>query len=266
MVLRRAQPEVPAGGRQGAPVLSPAAWEAWGRGSSDAKGDRTADGPERPIALKRGALPRETVSTRAHILDTAERHFAEHGFADATVRNIAVDAGLKNQAGLYHHFRDKRALYEAALARGVEPIISLLRESIEAAPPPGTGAAAGRRAVDTIIDRLFDYLVDHPHLPRLLQRAALDDSRHLRETIPQLLAPVYEAGLRALAGTGTRWRAEDLPHLAFGIYHLIFAYFANTALLEVLLPADPRGREGVARQRRFVKAAVAQLLGVQPET
>jgi AcrR family transcriptional regulator len=266
MVLRRAQGDLPAAGPQGAPVLSPAAWEAWGRGSSDSKGDRTADGPERPIALERGALPREAVSTRAHILDTAERHFSEHGFADATVRNIAVDAGLKNQAGLYHHFRDKRALYEAALARGIEPIIALLRESIEAAPAAGEPGAARRQAIDAIIDRLLDYLADHPHLPRLLQRAALDDSRHLLDAIPQLLAPLYEAGLRALAGTGARWELDDLPYLGFGIYHLIFGYFANAALLEVLQPADPRGSDAVARQRRFVKAAVAQLLGVAPET
>lgn len=265
MVVRRPQGGIPAAGRQGAPVLSPAAWEAWG-GGFDAKDDRTANGPERLIARERGALPREAVSTRAHILDTAEHHFAEHGFADATVRNIAVDAGLKNQAGLYHHFRDKRALYEAALARGIEPIIALLRESIQEAPAPGAGAAARRQAVDAIIDRLLNYLAEHPHLPRLLQRAALDDSRHLRDAIPQLLAPLYDTGLTALAGAGTRWEVDDLPHLAFGIYHLIFGYFANAALLEVLLPANPRGGEGVARQRRFVKAAVAQLLGVEAET
>ena len=265
MVLSGAQGSIQAASRQQASVLSPAASEAWGRGSLDAKGDRTADAPARPIARDRRALPHEVVSTRAHILDTAERHFAEHGFAGVTMRNIAMDAGLKNQASLYHHFRDKRALYEAALARGVEPIIALLVESSQGAPPAGTGAAARRHAVEAILDRLLDYLTEHPHLPRLIQRAALDDSRHLRDAIPQLLAPLYDAGLSALSGTGARWEVNDLPHLAFGIYHLIFGYFANAPLLEVLLPADPRGAQGVARQRRFVKAAVAQLLGVAPE-
>ena len=266
MVPRSAQGRIQAAARQGASVLSPAAWEAWGRGSLDTKGDRTSAEPERLIALDRSAPPHEAVSTRAHILDTAERHFAEHGFAGVSMRNIAMDAGLKNQASLYHHFRDKRALYEAALARGVEPIIALLVESSQGAPPAAAGAATRRRAVDAILDRLLDYLIEHPHLPRLIQRAALDDSRHLRDAIPQLIAPIYDAGLSALAGTGARWEVNDLPHLAFGIYHLIFGYFANAPLLEVVLPADPRGAEGVARQRRFVKAAVAQLLGVAPET
>ena len=59
-------------------------------------------------------------STRDLILDAAEARFAERGFAGVSVREIAGDVGLKNQASLYHHFKSKRALYEAVLARGVE--------------------------------------------------------------------------------------------------------------------------------------------------
>ena len=43
-------------------------------------------------------------STRNAILDAAERRFAEYGFAGVSVREIAADAGLKNQASLYYHF------------------------------------------------------------------------------------------------------------------------------------------------------------------
>lgn len=227
---------------------------------------RAADEPPlAPRTHENAGAHHETASTRAHILDTAERHFAEHGFAGVTMRNIAMDANLKNQASLYHHFRSKRALYEAVLARGVEPIVALLAESLQATPPPSADAAQRRRVIDTTLDRLLDYIMEHPHLPGLIQRAGLDDTQHLPGTIPELLVPLYEAGLRALAGASTRWETCDLPHLGFGIYHLIFGYFANAALLETLLPAATRGAEGVARQRRFVKAAVAQLLGVAPE-
>ena len=41
------------------------------------------------------------------ILDAAERRFAERGFDGVSVREIATDAGLKNQASLYHHFKNK---------------------------------------------------------------------------------------------------------------------------------------------------------------
>src|SRR5437773_7772671 len=65
-------------------------------------------------------------STRDLILDAAEARFAERGFAGVAVREIAADAGLKNQASLYHHFKNKRAIYEAVLARGIEPLIALV--------------------------------------------------------------------------------------------------------------------------------------------
>src|SRR5439155_7149757 len=51
------------------------------------------------------ARAREAPSTRDAILDAAERRFAERGFAGVSMREIAAEAGLKNQASLYHHFR-----------------------------------------------------------------------------------------------------------------------------------------------------------------
>ena len=193
------------------------------------------------------APARETPSTRDLILDAAERCFAGRGFAGVSVREIAAEAGLKNQASLYHHFRDKRALYEAVLARGITPIIALVAE----------GGKSG--AADAVLDRVLDYLEERPTLPRLIKRAGLDDSRYLRTTIGKLLRPLWAQGLNALeAGP---WDASELPHVGLGLYHLIFGYFADATLFEVLAQQDPRSPAAVARQRRFVKAAVAQLLG-----
>src|SRR5215468_10856090 len=108
------------------------------------------------------AVPREAPSTRDVILDAAERHFADRGFAGVSVREIAAEAGLKNQASLYHHFRNKRALYEAVLARGLEPILSLVAQSDVAAR---TETAATFN--DQFVDAVLAYLGEHPHLPRL---------------------------------------------------------------------------------------------------
>jgi AcrR family transcriptional regulator len=248
------------GGRPVAAALPPAGWAAPERGALHVWVECGGDVGEAP-SVEGHAASHDSASTHGLILDTAERHFAEYGFAAVTMRHIAMDAGLKNQASLYHHFRDKRALYEAALARGVEPIIALLAESA-VATPAAAGAPVRRQGVETILDRLLDYLAEHPHVPLLIHRAALDDSRHLRDVIAPLLAPIYATGLSALAGSSARWAVDDLPHVALGIYHLIFGYFANASLLEVLLGGDLRGREGIERQRRFVKAAVVQLLGI----
>src|SRR5262249_56568891 len=111
------------------------------------------------------------------------------------------EAGWRNRASLYHHFRHKRALYEAVLARGIEPILALVSESAEDAQREGYG--------EDFVDRLVVYLADHPHLPRLIQRAALEDRRYLPSAIPRLLRPLYQHGVSVLAGRGGSWKP---PH------------------------------------------------------
>ena len=201
----------------------------------------------RTAAAKGSDVP----STRDAILDAAERRFAERGFAAVSVREISTEAGLRNQASLYHHFRHKRALYEAVLARGIEPILALVAESAEDAEREGYG--------EHFVDRLVVYLADHPHLPRLIQRAALEDRRYLPSAIPRLLRPLYQQGVNVLAERGGSWRPADLPHLATALYQLIFGYFASAALFEAVTQQDPRSQVAVHRQRQFLKAALAKL-------
>jgi AcrR family transcriptional regulator len=198
-----------------------------------------------------GAARRER-STRDAILEAAERAFAERGFAAVSVREIATEAGLRNQASLYHHFRDKRALYEAVLQHGLEPILALLAES--------AAAPDGRSSGEAFVDRLVVYLAEHPNLPRLIQRAAIEDRRYLPSALPRLLAPLYEQGLQVLADRGGPWRRAELPHLATALYLLIFGYFGSAALFEAVTQEDPRCPAAVARQRRFLRTALARLL------
>ena len=194
----------------------------------------------------------EPRTTRDEILDAAERLFSERGFAAVSMRDIVAETSLKNQASLYHHFRSKRDLYEAVLSRGLDHIRSLV-------PQSRTGSL---QQLGENLDRLLDYLSQHPHLARLVQRAALDDSRYLERAITGLLRPVYSQGRRALEGADSIWEADELPHLAAGLYMLIFGYFANAPLLRAVVGDDPLGPEAVERQRRFVKTAVARLLGI----
>ncbi len=202
---------------------------------------------ERAAALR----TQEPRSTRDTILDSAERHFAERGFDGVSVREIAADAGLKNQASLYHHFRGKRAIYEAVLSRGLEPVIGLVAAS-----------AGGRGDVFAgFLDRVVDHLVDHPHLPRLLQRAALDDSTYLRDSVGRVLRPLYQEGITVLAQSDGPWEADDYFHLGASLYQMIFGYFANADLFGAVAQANPLDPEAVARQRRFLRIAVARLLG-----
>ncbi len=61
------------------------------------------------------------MDTKNRILDSAERIFAEHGFAGASLRAITADAGV-NLAAVNYHFVSKEALMIAVLARRLEPM------------------------------------------------------------------------------------------------------------------------------------------------
>src|SRR5439155_858697 len=107
------------------------------------------------MSVRAAAVPApEPPSTRDVILDAAERCFAERGFAGVSTREIAAEAGLRNQASLYHHFTDKRALYEAALARGVAPIVALMAESPGGWPDPAA-VARQRRFLKAAVTQLL---------------------------------------------------------------------------------------------------------------
>ena len=196
----------------------------------------------------------ETRSTREQILAAGERLFAERGYDGVSMRDIVAETALRNQASLYHHFRNKRALYEAVLKRGLEQVLSLMPERHAETPAE----------VDANVDHLVDYLSEHPHLAVLIQRATLDGSRTLRRLLNGVLQPLNAPGLRSLAGLQDVWEADEVPHLAAGLYLLTFGYFANAGLLENVVGKDPLGPAAMERQRRFLKTAISRLFGVEP--
>lgn len=205
--------------------------------------------------------PIPSPSTRDAILDAAERRFADRGFSGAAVREIAADAGLRNQASLYYYFPNKQALYEAVVRRGVSAMMQIVDEEGAAAGLRGRTPRERAASVASYIDAMIDFLLARPHLARLIQRAALDDDEFVRSAVPPLVAPLFEQGVRVLSYARGRWQPDELPHLAAGLYHLIFGYFANASLLRSLLGDDPAGGDTIARQRQFLKHAAIQLLG-----
>ena len=194
----------------------------------------------------------EPRSSRDQILDAGERLFAERGYAGVSMRDIVAGTDLRNQASLYHHFRNKRDLYEAVLNRGLAQIASRLAER----------RSGTLEEVDTNVDRLVDYLAEHPHIAQLIQRTALDGGRQLQRALNVMLRPLYSQGRRAMASLEGIWEPEEVPHLAAGLYLLIFGYFANAQLLKTVVGENPLGPEAVERQRRFLKAAIARLFSI----
>lgn len=74
----------------------------------------TSEGRPRRAQTRRGRPKGGNADeTRRKILDVAIAHFAERGYASATLSAIAAEVGLSTSA-MYHYYDGKETLYEAA--------------------------------------------------------------------------------------------------------------------------------------------------------
>ena len=78
--------------------------------------------------------------TRRHILETAVRLFAEHGYADTTSKMICKEAGV-NIAAVNYHFGSRDDLYRAVLEDVHEHIVNERTLPISTIPRAGTPAS-----------------------------------------------------------------------------------------------------------------------------
>lgn len=69
---------------------------------------------------------------RARVIAAAYRLFLEHGYADVSMQQIAEASGLR-KASIYHHFRDKNALFTEVVVGELRRMLDTLE--VEAAQP-----------------------------------------------------------------------------------------------------------------------------------
>src|SRR5260221_14479741 len=85
---------------------------------------------------------------RRQIIEGALQAFAEKGFGGTTNRDIAQAAGIGSPGLIYHYFKDKEALLQAALEQHA-PLLQLLAhaEEFNAPAPEPAPIRAGRASL-----------------------------------------------------------------------------------------------------------------------
>jgi AcrR family transcriptional regulator len=204
------------------------------------------------VASLAAARPlRKGERTAERILDTAERLFAERGYAGTHLRDVAEAAGLRIPS-LYNHFAGKDALYAAVLERGIAPVLEALSESIEQ-----PDADRGRFA-----EKMLAILGQRPNLARLVMHETLGGGEHLSPLLRAWFKPAFQKAeeiIRASPGA-RRWSDEQIPLLVAALYQVAVGYFALAPLFRALDRGDPLAPESLARQTRFFADLVAALL------
>ena len=126
--------------------------------------------------------------TRRHILVTAVRLFAEHGYADTTSKMICKEAGV-NIAAVNYHFGSRDDLYRAVLEDVHEHIVN--EREMEAIMHAGCSAEERLGMVlDAYIANIYN-----------------SQSWHSRIWAHELIAPSALGGLSFLQGTLTKERS-----------------------------------------------------------
>jgi len=73
----------------------------------------------------------ESNDMRERILLSAEKVFAQKGYAAASIRELCEAAGV-NRALIYYYFADKADLYRAVIANGEDDLLRIAREARDA--------------------------------------------------------------------------------------------------------------------------------------
>ncbi len=133
---------------------------------------------------------------REQILGVALRVFAQKGFHNASMNDVADAAGVTKPV-LYQHFESKRALYIAALEAVGESMIVAIRLATETAP-------SGRDKTTAGITAYFRWVMDDPDAFRLLFGSGTrrDEefatvSNRIEKTTAEMIAPLIAADVDA---------------------------------------------------------------------
>lgn len=102
-----------------------------------------------------------SAATRAALLETSTRMFAERGFA-ATALDDVASATQVTRGAVYHHFANKKALFEAVFEDMESDAMQRVATAMAGATDPWQAAMAGLNAfLDRCCDPLYGQLIWH---------------------------------------------------------------------------------------------------------
>lgn len=176
------------------------------------------------------------VATRRRILDCAVTRFADQGFRQTSVAQVARDAGLTPPA-VHAHFGSKEALFQAAFDLDVANLLDVIRARLDA------GALAGAVDLSThrpnLIPDLVAAIEHHPLVRRVFQGLEPDRTPDLLRS-PAVVAVREQmfATVRTGQAHGVLRTDLDAVALAGAIETLVLALLL--AAVQIGVADDPR--------------------------
>ncbi len=175
--------------------------------------------------------------TAERILDAAEEMFASVGFDATSLGDVADVVGIRGP-GIYKHFKNKQALYEAVVARLLDPIAEML-----AAEEDGMDERV--LFSEELISELFRYHVHHANVSRLVQHATLAGGEQLNLITDRWCKPMLLNGPRLLRGHpyAAPGFEKQMTSLLIVFTNMVLAYVTLGPLYERIFDIDTLSEE-----------------------
>jgi TetR/AcrR family transcriptional regulator len=208
------------------------------------------------VTERRRQVKRAAGHTRDAILAAAATEFAAHGFAGASVDDIAARSGF-NKAMIYYHFKGKRTLY-----------VEILRDVFRQMGARTTDIAASDlqpgAKIEAFIDALDQMAENRPYMPPIMMREMAEGARRLDADTLRLMAVIFRNVARILdhgARTGA-FRPADPTLTYFSLIGPVIFFRATAPIRQAfgrtrILKIRADSAAFVANLKRTARAALA---------
>jgi AcrR family transcriptional regulator len=171
-------------------------------------------------------------STREHLLDAAERLFAERGFYGTSLADICGEVGVA-KSSLLHHFSSKNDVYAAVLERVADELNGIVEVSLAAA-----GDARGKALY--LFEALLAWTRRRPEYNQIVLRELLDNAGRAGRLRRWFLKPAIDSMADIVAAAFRQSGLHDADSALF-LFHTIGALsyvFAGLPTIAALLEED----------------------------
>lgn len=197
----------------------------------------------------------ENDNMEARIIKAATTVFIKNGYAETSMSEIAVEAGI-NRPGLHYYFRTKEKMFQAVFGDIVLAIVPRVFEIL----------AQKQKPIDVRIEELVDayyrLFADNPRLPMFVIREMNRDASLLIDTAKQLnLQQLLGNALSSLQEEMDEGKLKNVPFrfLFYSFYGLLTVPFLTQDMSSIFLEDKETFDEMLLKWRPYM---TAQLKGI----